>query len=86
MRHKLTSSDKKEKVTRIGIGISDNYSRKHLEEFASVGTIKNQLHPLVFDDQKIKLPEVINWATATSVESSITGDQNYDSLTWMLDE
>ncbi|MBO6046233.1 MAG: VWA domain-containing protein [Erysipelotrichaceae bacterium] len=86
MRHKLTSSDKKEKVTRIGIGISENYSHKNLEEFASMATIQNQLHPLVFDDKKTDLSEVINWATATSVESSITGEKNFDSLTWMLDK
>ena len=85
MRHKLTSSDKKEKVTRVGIGI-DDYNKKHLEEFASMATINGQLHPLVFDNKKTDLSDIINWATVTSVESSITGQQNLDSLTWLLDK
>jgi len=69
---------------RIGIGI-DNYSRKHLEEFASIATINGQLQPLVFDNKKTDLSDVINWAAMTSVELSVTGDFNPDSLGWMLD-
>lgn len=74
MRNCLSGANSSEKVTRVAIGVKD-YNRSELEEFASTGIIKDSPQPLVFGVEKAEdLCKVINWATVTSMYSSITNN------------
>lgn len=78
MKKRLAGNTKKEKVTRIAIGVED-YNRDELIEFASEGIISDQYQPLVFEiDKATELGKIINWVTVTSMISSITDDDTLD--------
>jgi len=81
MKQCLSGASGKEKVTRIAIGVKD-YNYTELEAFASIGKVGEQMQPLVFGiDDASDISKVINWATVTSMYSSITnGDDDVIDL------
>ena len=83
MKRKLSGNTGKEKVTRIAIGVGDDYDKEQLELFASQGIIGEERDlPLIFDVKNVdQLAKTINWVAISSMHSSITTNNDNESIT-----